>query len=174
MCEGALSSDACAPLSLPRAISCILDIWLDYYGEDFCQLPEFPSLTKLLEFMRHECQAHTWNTVPSVSSNNSDTPMQRSQRLGVRRTGGGLVGDRVGPHRSSLHAAGPVAVGRFIQASPRAEVWEDLPGLLHSLTLSNAKSVLDLGGTWKVHPGDDTLSSWSYSFGPRTTPEGLT
>ena len=78
------------------------------------------------------------------------------------------------PHRSSLHAAGPVAVGRFIQASPRAEVWEDLPGLLHSLTLSNAKSVLDLGGTWKVHPGDDTLSSWSYSFGPRTTPEGLT
>ncbi|CAD7679514.1 unnamed protein product [Nyctereutes procyonoides] len=34
------------------AISCILDIWLEYYQEDFHQLPEFPSLTKLLEFMR--------------------------------------------------------------------------------------------------------------------------
>ncbi|CAD7693229.1 unnamed protein product [Nyctereutes procyonoides] len=33
------------------AISCILDIWLEYYQEDFHQLPEFPSLTKL-EFMR--------------------------------------------------------------------------------------------------------------------------
>ena len=52
MSEGALSSDACACLSLPRAISCMLEIWLDYYRDDFCQLPEFPSLIKLLQFLR--------------------------------------------------------------------------------------------------------------------------
>ncbi|CAK7295414.1 Ral guanine nucleotide dissociation stimulator [Vulpes lagopus] len=34
------------------AISCMLDIWLDYYRDDFCQLPEFPSLMKLLQFLR--------------------------------------------------------------------------------------------------------------------------
>ncbi|XP_077770034.1 uncharacterized protein LOC144323453 isoform X3 [Canis aureus] len=39
-------------LARPWAISCILDIWLEYYQEDFHQLPEFPSLKKLLEFMR--------------------------------------------------------------------------------------------------------------------------
>ena len=50
--EGALSSDACAHLSLHRAISCMLEIWLDYYRDDFCQLPEFPSLIKLLQFLR--------------------------------------------------------------------------------------------------------------------------
>ena len=51
-CDGALSSDACARLSIPRAISCMLEIWLDYYRDDFCQLPEFPSLMKLLQFLR--------------------------------------------------------------------------------------------------------------------------
>ncbi|XP_025327640.1 ral guanine nucleotide dissociation stimulator-like [Canis lupus dingo] len=34
------------------AICYMLKIWLDYYREDFCQLPEFPSLRKLLEFLR--------------------------------------------------------------------------------------------------------------------------
>ncbi|CAK7296043.1 Ral guanine nucleotide dissociation stimulator [Vulpes lagopus] len=34
------------------AISCMLEIWMDYYREDFCQLPEFPSLMKLLQFLR--------------------------------------------------------------------------------------------------------------------------
>ncbi|CAK7294868.1 Ral guanine nucleotide dissociation stimulator-like 1 [Vulpes lagopus] len=34
------------------ATCCMLEIWLDYYREDFCQLPEFPSLRKLLEFLR--------------------------------------------------------------------------------------------------------------------------
>ncbi|XP_072633784.1 uncharacterized protein [Canis lupus baileyi] len=34
------------------AISCMLEIWLDYYGDDFCQLPEFPSLMKILQFVR--------------------------------------------------------------------------------------------------------------------------
>ncbi|CAK7295991.1 Ral guanine nucleotide dissociation stimulator [Vulpes lagopus] len=34
------------------AISCMLEIWLDYYRDDFCQLPEFPSLMKLLQFLR--------------------------------------------------------------------------------------------------------------------------
>ncbi|KAM8933259.1 ral guanine nucleotide dissociation stimulator-like [Lycaon pictus] len=33
------------------AISCMLEIWLDYYGDDFCQLPEFPSLMKILRFL---------------------------------------------------------------------------------------------------------------------------
>ena len=46
--EGALSSDSYALLSLPRAISCMLEMWLDYYGDYFCQLPEFPSLMKIL------------------------------------------------------------------------------------------------------------------------------
>ena len=41
--EGALSSDAFAHLSLPRPISYMLGIWLDYYKEDFCQPPECPS-----------------------------------------------------------------------------------------------------------------------------------
>ena len=50
--DDALSSDTCALLSLPRAISCMLEIWLDYYGDDFCQLPEFPSLMKILQFVR--------------------------------------------------------------------------------------------------------------------------
>ncbi|XP_077704760.1 uncharacterized protein LOC144284279 isoform X1 [Canis aureus] len=52
-CDRALSSDACACLSLPRAISCMLEIWLDYYRDDFCQLPAFPSLRKLLQFLSH-------------------------------------------------------------------------------------------------------------------------
>eukprot|EP00071_Canis_lupus_P026449 XP_022260006.1 skin secretory protein xP2-like [Canis lupus familiaris] len=30
----------------------MLEIWLDYYGDDFCQLPEFPSLMKILQFVR--------------------------------------------------------------------------------------------------------------------------
>ncbi|CAK7294572.1 Ral guanine nucleotide dissociation stimulator [Vulpes lagopus] len=34
------------------AICCILEIWMDYYREDFCQLPEFASLKKILEFIR--------------------------------------------------------------------------------------------------------------------------
>ncbi|XP_072633791.1 uncharacterized protein [Canis lupus baileyi] len=51
-CDRALSSDTCARLSLHRAISCMLEIWLDYYGDDFCQLPEFPSLMKILQFVR--------------------------------------------------------------------------------------------------------------------------
>ncbi|XP_072631983.1 uncharacterized protein [Canis lupus baileyi] len=33
------------------AISCMLEIWLDYYRDDFCQLPAFPSLRKLLQFL---------------------------------------------------------------------------------------------------------------------------
>ncbi|KAM8932820.1 uncharacterized protein AAEQ78_019365 [Lycaon pictus] len=33
------------------AISCMMEIWLDYYREDFCQLPAFPSLRKLLQFL---------------------------------------------------------------------------------------------------------------------------
>ncbi|CAK7294659.1 Ral guanine nucleotide dissociation stimulator [Vulpes lagopus] len=34
------------------AICCILEIWMDYYREDFYQLPEFASLKKILEFIR--------------------------------------------------------------------------------------------------------------------------
>ena len=51
-CDGALSSDACARLSLPRAISFMMEIWLNYYGDDFHQFPEFPSLIKLLQILR--------------------------------------------------------------------------------------------------------------------------
>ncbi|KAM8932875.1 uncharacterized protein AAEQ78_019386 isoform 1-T2 [Lycaon pictus] len=51
-CEGALSSDPCAHLPLPRAICCILEIWMDYYQEDFCRLPQSASLKKILEFIR--------------------------------------------------------------------------------------------------------------------------
>ena len=54
--------------------------------------------------------------------------------------------------------------------TPRAAAWGHLPGLLPSLTSSGGKSGLDLGGTWTVCPGGDTLSSWIYSFGPRKTP----
>ncbi|XP_038546215.1 ral guanine nucleotide dissociation stimulator-like isoform X1 [Canis lupus familiaris] len=35
------------------AISCMLEIWLDYYRDDFCQLPAFPSLRKLLQLLSH-------------------------------------------------------------------------------------------------------------------------
>ncbi|XP_072633795.1 uncharacterized protein [Canis lupus baileyi] len=34
------------------AISCMMEIWLDYYRDDFYQLPKFPSLMKFLEFIR--------------------------------------------------------------------------------------------------------------------------
>eukprot|EP00071_Canis_lupus_P046391 XP_022279948.1 ral guanine nucleotide dissociation stimulator-like isoform X2 [Canis lupus familiaris] len=46
------STEEVLDLLFTKAISCILDIWLEYYQEDFHQLPEFPSLKKLLEFMR--------------------------------------------------------------------------------------------------------------------------
>ena len=51
-CDRALSSDACSRLSLPRAMSFMMEIWLNYYGDDFHQFPEFPSLIKLLELLR--------------------------------------------------------------------------------------------------------------------------
>ena len=54
--------------------------------------------------------------------------------------------------------------------TPRAAAWGHLPGLLPSHTWSGGKSGLDLGGTWTVRPDGDTLSSWSYSFGPSKTP----
>ncbi|CAD7680203.1 unnamed protein product [Nyctereutes procyonoides] len=34
------------------AICCILEIWMDYYRQDLCQLREFASLKKILEFLR--------------------------------------------------------------------------------------------------------------------------
>ncbi|XP_038415124.1 ral guanine nucleotide dissociation stimulator-like isoform X3 [Canis lupus familiaris] len=34
------------------AICCILEIWMDYYQEDFCRLPQSASLKKILEFIR--------------------------------------------------------------------------------------------------------------------------
>ena len=30
----------------------MMEIWLNYYGDDFHQFPEFPSLIKLLELLR--------------------------------------------------------------------------------------------------------------------------
>lgn len=39
-------------LSIARAISSILDAWLEHYSEDFHQPPEFPWLTKLLAYTR--------------------------------------------------------------------------------------------------------------------------
>ena len=167
VCEGALSSDACACLSLPRAISCILDIWLEYYQEDFHQLPEFSSLTKLLEFKRQRMPGsdRAWRYLKLFRHLHAIEPEARGEEdWGWLSLGPG------GLHRSSFRAAVPGEVGSLTPPSPRAAFWGDLPGLLHSHTLSGRKSVLDLGGTWKVYPGDDTLSSWSYSFGPRTTP----
>ena len=49
---GALSSDASAYLSLPRAISSILAIWLGHYPEYFFQPQEFPCLRALLAYIR--------------------------------------------------------------------------------------------------------------------------
>eukprot|EP00071_Canis_lupus_P038663 XP_022272220.1 ral guanine nucleotide dissociation stimulator-like [Canis lupus familiaris] len=34
------------------AISFMMEIWLNYYGDDFHQFPEFPSLIKLLQILR--------------------------------------------------------------------------------------------------------------------------
>ncbi|CAD7666357.1 unnamed protein product [Nyctereutes procyonoides] len=34
------------------AMCCILEIWVDYYRQDLCQLREFASLKKILEFLR--------------------------------------------------------------------------------------------------------------------------
>ncbi|XP_038445467.1 ral guanine nucleotide dissociation stimulator-like [Canis lupus familiaris] len=34
------------------AVSFMMEIWLNYYGDDFHQFPEFPSLIKLLELLR--------------------------------------------------------------------------------------------------------------------------
>ena len=143
MCEGALSSDAYAHLSLPRAISCILDIWLDYNREDFRQLPEFPSLTKLLEFMRQrmpgsDLEHHAWHYLKQFRRLHAAEPEAGGEEDWGRPSWG--QGE---PHRSSLHAAGPGAVGRLISPFPWAAVWGDLPGLLHSHTLSGGKSVLD-------------------------------
>ena len=50
LCEGALSSDASAHLSLPSTMTSFLTIWLTYYEEDFDDPPEFPALTKLMNF----------------------------------------------------------------------------------------------------------------------------
>lgn len=38
-------------MSLSRAISSILDMWLELYPEDFFQPPEFPCLTMLLAYL---------------------------------------------------------------------------------------------------------------------------
>ena len=55
--------------------------------------------------------------------------------------------------------------------TPQAAGWGHLSGLLPSHTLNHGKSGLDLGGTWTVLPGDDTLSSWSYSLAQGKHPE---
>ncbi|XP_038318641.1 uncharacterized protein LOC102157260 [Canis lupus familiaris] len=66
------------------AISCMLEIWLDYYRDDFCQLPAFPSLRKLLQFLSHHLPGSDVEVRAGVTSGNSDASMQRSERLGLR------------------------------------------------------------------------------------------
>ncbi|CAD7679786.1 unnamed protein product [Nyctereutes procyonoides] len=52
-CTIAASGDDVAVLQHWKlAITCMLEIWLGHYRDDFCQLPEFPSLMKLLRFLR--------------------------------------------------------------------------------------------------------------------------
>ena len=112
-CEGALSSDASAHLSLPRAISCILDIWLDYHQEDFHQPPEFLFLRKLLAFMG-------LNMPGSDLENWAQRYLERFSYLELvelddedEEDWGWPSLGQGGPHRPNLHAAGPGAVGRL-------------------------------------------------------------
>ncbi|KAM8932534.1 uncharacterized protein AAEQ78_019130 [Lycaon pictus] len=46
------TTDEVLDLLFTEAISCMLEIWLDYYGDDFCQFPEFASLMRLLQLLR--------------------------------------------------------------------------------------------------------------------------
>ncbi|XP_072633766.1 ubiquitin carboxyl-terminal hydrolase 17-like protein 6 [Canis lupus baileyi] len=50
--RGFATTDEVLDLLSTEAISCMLEIWLDYFRDEFCQLPEFPSLRMILEFMR--------------------------------------------------------------------------------------------------------------------------
>ena len=110
-CEGALSSDPCAHLSLPRAICCILEIWMDYYQEDFCRLPQSASLKKILEFIRQR--------MPGTDVElRARRYLQQLRRLhaaepeagGEEAWGWPSWGQGV-PGGSSLYAAGPGAGG---------------------------------------------------------------
>ena len=169
MSEGALSSDSYALLSLPRAISCMLEIWLDYFQDEYCQLPEFPSLRMILEFMRQSMPGSAVELRARHYLQQFRRLQQRSQRLGVRRPGGGRAGDRGCPaDPASMQLGREQGLGSH--PTPRAVGWGHLPGLLPPHMWSSGKSGLDLGGTWTVCPDGDTLSSWSYSFGPSKTP----
>ena len=164
-CEGALSSDPCAHLSLPRAICCILEIWMDYYQEDFCRLPQSASLKKILEFIRQR--------MPGTDVElRARRYLQQLRRLhaaepeaGGEEAWGWPSWGQGGPHGSSVRAAGPGAGVRLTPHPHELQAVDTSQG-----SLSGWKSVLDLGGTWKVRPGGDTLSSWSYSFGPSKRP----
>ena len=160
--DGALSSDTCALLSLPRAISCMLEIWLDYFQDEFCQLPEFPSLRMILEFMRQSMPG-------SAVELRARRYLQQFRRLQQRSQRGWPSGDRGCPaDPASMQLGREQGVGSH--PTPRAVGWGHLPGLLPPHMWSSGKSGLDLGGTWTVCPDGDTLSSWSYSFGPSKTP----
>ena len=168
-CDRALSSDACACLSLPRAISCMLEIWLDYYRDDFCQLPAFPSLRKLLQLLSHhlpgsDVEVRAWRYLRQFRCLHAAKP-----EAGGEEAWEWLSWGQMGPpDPASVQLGREQGVGSH--PTPWAAAWGHLPGLLPSHTGSGGKSGLDLGGSWTVRPGGDTLSSWIYSFGPRKTP----
>ncbi|XP_038545180.1 ral guanine nucleotide dissociation stimulator-like isoform X1 [Canis lupus familiaris] len=95
------------------AISCILDIWLEYYQEDFHQPPEFLFLRKLLAFMG-------LNRPGSDLENRAQRYLERFSYLELVELDDEDEEDwgwpslrQGGPHRPNLHAAGPGAVGRL-------------------------------------------------------------
>ena len=109
------------PIRTSSSISCILDIRLDYYQEDFHQPPEFLSLRKLLAFM-------------GINMPGSDLENQAQDW-------GGRAGDRVGhtdpasvqlgwEHRVGSH---PIPTGCSLGRPPRALAlthvgrWEECP-----------------------------------------------
>ena len=84
--EGALSSDSSAHLSVPRAISSILDTWLDRYPEDFFQPPEFPCLKMLLAYLGLNMSGSDLEQRAHLLLSQLNTLCPLSQTLGMRRT----------------------------------------------------------------------------------------
>ncbi|XP_038445398.1 ral guanine nucleotide dissociation stimulator-like, partial [Canis lupus familiaris] len=91
------------------AICCILEIWMDYYQEDFCRLPQSASLKKILEFIRQRMPGTDVELrAPALPATTQTASMQQSQRLGLRPEQKTLKHFRSPPQPPTV---GPAALG---------------------------------------------------------------
>ncbi|XP_038444804.1 ral guanine nucleotide dissociation stimulator-like, partial [Canis lupus familiaris] len=121
------------------AICCILEIWMDYYQEDFCRLPQSASLKKILEFIRQR--------MPGTDVElRARRYLQQLRRLhaaepegGVRAAGPG-AGVRLTPHPHELQAVDTSQGSLSATASARAKDPEALPEPAPAPTVGPAAS----------------------------------